>query len=300
MNTSKTETQLIDLFVNGKDVVTGSRRAYKIALHQWFRYLVIQGRPSRKPIDRDVFRWKEKLLETKSIWTVNAYLGTLKQFYKWLESEKIYENICRNLKPLKLPKGFRKKPLTQIELKNLLTLRNDSHKEYRDYLLTKAGYLLGLRMVELSRLSKSDIVSNPPGLMILGKGQQVKEVVYISIDLLTELIQLSESTPKDTTALFQSYHRAADFKHQRLSPKECGRIITDRMKLTGCDMDGKSPHSLRHSAAFDVLKQTKDIFRCQLFMRHSTPTTTRLYLQHGEQSYLKQTEIEKILMDNLK
>jgi integrase/recombinase XerC/integrase/recombinase XerD len=66
-------------------------------------------------------------------------------------------------------------------------------------------------------------------------------------------------------------------------------------------LDGKefTAHSLRHTTAVAVLKQTDfNIYKAQLVMRHSSPTTTQIYVESikGEEARLDQAP--ELVVDN--
>lgn len=301
MNTAKTIKQLITDFVESRDITEESRKTMAIGINQFYIYLVKQGRPANKPNENDPIRWKKNLLlSSKSVWTINSYLHSLKSYFHWLEENKIYSDITKGTKPLKMPEGFSKEPLTIEELQAILKPVDNSQRDKRNQLLIKILYSLGLRSIEVSRLNVCDLTGLPehPALLIQGKGEVTKKPIAITLQLATDIsnfLKRSYQTDKNNP-MFVSFHNSKEYR--RMTPKEIGRQITQRMEAAGINRDKKSTHSLRHTAARDVLEATQDIYRTQLFMRHRNPQTTKIYLTYGKEHYLRQRELETILQKN--
>lgn len=303
MKSAKTINQLIREFVESRDIATESRKTLSTGINQFYIFLIKQGRPANNPNENDPIRWKKHLLlNGKSVWTINSYLHSLKSFFSWIEEHGIYSNITKGTKPLKMPEGFSKEPLTLEELKAILKPLNESPRDQRNRLLIKIIYSLGLRSIEASRLNVGDLIGLPdrPALLIQGKGEVIKKPIAITLQLANE-IQAFVKRPYQTEKndpMFVSLHYSRQYK--RMTPKEIGRQITQRMEAAGINRDKKSTHSLRHTAARDVLEATQDIYRTQLFMRHRNPQTTKIYLTYGQEHYLRQRELETILQNNFK
>ncbi|MBS4061163.1 MAG: tyrosine-type recombinase/integrase [Bacteroidetes bacterium] len=311
MNSARTITQLISDFTDQKDINDKSRKAIENALHQFFKYLVIVGRPASTPNERDIIRFKEFLISKKSIYTANSYLSGVKGFYKWTEANDIYKNITAGIRPVKIPKQYSKLPLKPEEVSQLIrSIDGSTFAGTRDKVIIQLMFENGLRAIEVSRLRISDFQTDRSGrplLYILGKGQQVKEAVTISDSIdqaLKELIETRRLTiGKDETLnpsepLFRS-HWIRDGEAKALSAPEIGNIVNNRLKSAGLKHPKISAHSLRHGAAIAALKATNDIFKVQLFLRHTSPNITKLYLTHSEDEYLKSSKIESVLSNLL-
>jgi len=301
MKSAKSINQLISDFVESRDITTESRKTISAGINQFYIYLINQGRPASTPNENDPIRWKKTLLLSgKSVWTINSYLHSLKTYFRWLEENGIYSDITKGTKPLKMPEGFSKEPLTIDELQAILKPVDNSPRDKRNRLLIKILYTLGLRSIEVSRLNVNDITGFPdrPALLIQGKGEVTKKPIAITQQLATEInifLKRSYQTEKNNP-MFVSFHNSKEYR--RMTPKEIGRQITQRMEAAGINRDKKSTHSLRHTAARDVLEATQDIYRTQLFMRHRNPQTTKIYLTYGKEHYLRQRELETILQNN--
>ena len=61
-------------------------------------------------------------------------------------------------------------------------------------------------------------------------------------------------------------------------------MLKEAMKAAGFNSERLTAHSLRHTAGQTVMKVTGDnIYKTQLYMRHSSPTTTEIYLNNSNE-----------------
>ncbi len=273
--------------------------------------MIVKGRPTENPNTRDIIRYKDHLLKTKSPWTANSYLAAIRGYFYYLEKEKIFENIAKDIKPAKLPKGYRKLPLSKSDIKHMIhSINSDSFTGQRDQLLITLMYVCGLRSIEVARLNVSDLESpgNQAKLHIQGKGSRFKQPINISEELhykLTDFLSFSlgacdvEGEDINNMPLFRSHWKTITGLPKRLTAKDISSIVDNRIKKAGLKTNKISPHSLRHSAAIHLLESTNDIFQVQTFLRHHSPTTTKLYLEHSEEAYSKRRQLETILSNNL-
>ena len=300
MNTPKTIPKLIEEYLAARDIAPTSKKSYYTALHYFFRYMVKKGRPADKPEESDSVRYRQHLLETHSIYTVNLYLSAIKGFFKWIEKNKYWKNIFEQTRPVKIPDYYAKLPLTIEQIRHLLsTIGNHKFVDRRDQTMIRLMFENGLRGIEVSRLSIGDIDFNSeaPAIMVMGKGADFKRSINISHSMNEALqILINESPETDKKApVFRSYWKHSGEPVHRLTATEISQIISQRLTKAGLKSDKISGHSLRHAAAVALLEQTGDIFPVQTFLRHQNPKTTSIYIRHSQKSLVDKRKLETLL-----
>ena len=90
--------QLIREFIDSQDVKYNSKRLYERTLRQYFNWIQAK-RISLSNVSRlQIVEYKEDLLRTgKSSLTVSSYVSTVRRFYQWTESNKLYPNIAQGI-----------------------------------------------------------------------------------------------------------------------------------------------------------------------------------------------------------
>ena len=158
---------LIDRFVSYIDVSENTMITYKRSLKQFFRYL--KNNNIINPTRVAILGLKEYLYEYNTPTTVNLYLASVKNFYKWLEYENITKDITKNIKSIKMSKNHIKRGLTREEIKKIL----DRCKNTREELLIKLMITCALRTNEVVNIRLEDfyIESGVILLKVLGKGR---------------------------------------------------------------------------------------------------------------------------------
>ena len=123
--------------------------------------------------------------------SINRKISTLKNFLKFLQTEKIIEQIdfqefesLSNLK--KIPKAISKLQMEQIFI-NLYNSKQTNKELY--ILVLKLIYLSGLRISEALNLKWSDINHQDNSIYVYGKGSKERKV-YIIKDFLDHLKNL--------------------------------------------------------------------------------------------------------------
>ena len=300
MNTPKTIRQLIDEYIDARDIAPTSKKSYYTALHFFFKYMVKKGRPADKPEVGDSGRYRQHLLEAHSVYTANLYLSAAKGFFKWLQKNDYWRNIFEEVRPVKIPDTFSKMPLTLDQVKHLFaSIGNDKFVDRRDKIIVRLMFENGLRAVEVSRLNIGDIVFHPeaPAIMVMGKGADFKRSMNISVSMAEALQALIAESPETykTDPVFRSYWKHYGEPVHRLTANEISQFVGSRLKRAGLKTDKISGHSLRHAAAVALLDQTGDIFPVQTFLRHQNPKTTSIYIKHSQKSLVDKRKLETLL-----
>ena len=86
---------------------------------------------------------------------------------------------------------------------------------------------------------------------------------------------------------------------KRLTAADISQIVSKRLKAAGLKDKHTTGHSLRHSGATELLRQTNDIYAVSKFLRHRSVKATEVYLRHSGQSIADQQKPQRILSELL-
>lgn len=260
------------------DVADKTKQTYTRAIKQFMEYL--QANQITQPTRADIVEYKNKLLTSKSINTVNSYLVAVKQFFNWLDMNGLYKNISKGIKPIKNTSDFKKDYLTIGQVKRVLAnINTKTIKGQRDYIIILLMVTSGLRVSEIKDINVSDIKlkNGNKVIYIKGKGRTDKSD-YIKLsdevdNLISEYIELSELN--EDNPLFTSL--ATNYKGQRLSDRSISKIVKTEFKKNNLDSDKLTAHSLRHTSAVINLLSGGSLEDTRQLLRHSNISTTQIY-----------------------
>ena len=121
---------------------------------------------------------------------------------------------------------------------------------------------LGLRRAEIAQLHTNDLRPGLDGwhLRILGKGRKERVLPVVG-----ELRALLEAVPP-------GYVFPGDYGGH-LSPQRVGNLLSRALG------PGWTGHTLRHRFATVAYSADRDLYAVQALLGHSTPETTRVYVQ---------------------
>lgn len=281
--------QLLQAFLQAQDVAPSSKHTYERQLKQFVAWLDQTGRAYRmRDLSRgDILAYKDTLLEKekKAPSTVTGYLTAVRKLYQWLESEKVYPNIAKDIKGAKRPAGFRKDTLSKGQLRDVLDQIDKSSLEgMRDYALINLLARTGLRTIEIHRAQIQDIrqMAGQTVLWIQGKGHQEKDQFVLLTDQaespLRRYLQARAQimgSPAPEEPLFVSLSDRN--LGEALTTRSISRIAKSRMLDVGLDSDKLTAHSLRHTAITMAIQGGASLPQAQAMARHSDPKTTMIY-----------------------
>ena len=131
-------------------------------------------------------------------------------------------------------------------------------------------YGCALRVSELCNLNFGDINISSKTVRILGKGNKVR-IIPIgdkSIIVLNEYLSDKKLNSKDPLLI--------DRNGKRIYPRMVHRIVTKYLSKVS-DIEKKSPHVLRHSAATHMLDNGADLRAVKEILGHENLSTTQIY-----------------------
>ena len=290
---------LLSYFVSTQDVKESSRRLYSRTLKLFFEWVEEKGKVIAGLTRTDILEYKEELFgKGLSSLSVASYLTSLRKFYEWAEAEKLYPNIVKGVKTPRRVQTFKKQHLTEEKSGELL-----SHFEslsLRDYAIVNLILRTGLRTIEVVRADVGDITFKGGRriLRVWGKGHDTKDDFVVLTDKTYEPIKRYLDTrkgAKPTEPLFSSdSHRNSG---ERLTTRTISGLCKGGLKAIGLDGREFTAHSLRHTTAVTILKNGGDITQAQNVLRHTTPTTTQIYVESIKEELRLQNAPEQ-LIDN--
>jgi integrase/recombinase XerC/integrase/recombinase XerD len=271
--------QLVNTFIVAQDVKHSSKLLYKRTLKQYFNWIATKNYNLTEIARPHILEYKSELLASnKSSLTVGSYITSVRCFYEWLETNKIYPNIAKNIKNPKRKNQFKKQPLLPYQATDLLN--HFENKLLRDYAIVNLLLRTGLRTIEIIRANVNDIVikGSKRVLLVQGKGCDEKDdfvvltdKMYKSInDYLETRIIINENEPLFTSISNNSYG-------QKLSTRTISYIVKEGLKAIGLDDKSFTAHSLRHTTAVSILRAGGSLETAQFTLRHRNPATTQIY-----------------------
>jgi len=191
----------------------------------------------------------KKKLDSNSL---RLYVRALSSFLKFLDNE----NLAKQIKAPKVDKRL-PKFITFDELNKLL----ENAENYRDKLIIKFLFYTGVRVSELIKIKKNDIIFEEGFVKVYGKGGK-ERIVPVPKELLNELKDYINKI--NTENIFP------------LSSRQVERIIKNTAKKAGISKK-VTPHVLRHSLATTLLSKGVDIRFIQEILGHSSLNITQIY-----------------------
>jgi len=219
----------------------------------------------------------------KSARTINRRLSVLKQFFMFLERERI---IKEPLPKMSAPKGASFLPvcLSVEEVERLLDApKTDKDDEIRDKAMLEVMYASGLRVSELLMLTRGQINFEKGIVTIYGKGNKERRVPIgeFALDYVKDYINgpRERNRGRNTKYLFLNRYgkpisRVYFFVRIRKYAKVAGIAINI------------SPHTLRHSFATHLLENGAELRAVQEMLGHTNIATTQIYTHVSQKRIL--------------
>ena len=273
--------EVLSYFISTQDVKESSRNLYTRTLKLFFEWTEEKGKQISQLSRTDILEYKDELFSKGlSSLSVASYLTSLRKFYEWAESEKLYPNIAKGVKTPRRVQAFKKQHLTEEKSGELL-----NHFEsisLRDFAIVNLILRTGLRTIEVVRADVGDITFKGDRriLRVWGKGRDTKDDFVVLTPKAYEPIKAYLDTRKGAKAgepLFASdSHRNSG---ERLTTRTISGLCKSGLKAIGLDGREFTAHSLRHTTAVTILKNGGNLTDAQEVLRHTSPTTTQIYTE---------------------
>lgn len=213
--------------------------------------------------------------------TANAYMITLRSFFKYLEKQEI-----EALSPTKIDliKEEERKIefLTDEELEKLFeSVWSENIKDIRDIAIMKTIYSTWLRISELTSLNKNDIDLEKKEFSVRWKWRKIR-IVFLTDDAVLHIKNYLKTRQDSFKPLFIRHN--FDVKNIKILDDEKVRLtrnwVTDMIwkRALKANITKKvSAHTLRHSFATTLLWAWADLRSIQELLWHSNISTTQIY-----------------------
>lgn len=308
---------VLDTYLSEFDLNSSTRHTYKRSLSSFFSWIEETGRKLNNLDRADIVEYKQSLKKRSlSLNTINGYIVAVRQFYTWAEGRKLYPNIASGIRVKGRANKFEKEHLSDAKIAELLEyFRNKGN--IRDYAMINLMLRTGLRTIEVARLQAKDITfkGDRRVLQIRGKGHEEKDSFVILSDKAYAPIKdylKTRGRVKPEEALFSAKSRnkayyssmenesstMAGILPDGLTTRAISGICKKGLSAIGLEGVNFSAHSLRHTTAVQILKNTNfEIAKAQEVLRHSSIDTTRIYLSSFKEEARLQ-EATELKLDN--
>ena len=249
--------------ISEKNLSKNSLNNYLVDLDQFFFDQDSNSSNINIKIKTYIAQLRKRNLKTSS---VNRKISTLKNYLKFLHTEKIIDQIdFQEFESLssfkKIPKAISKSQMEQI-FEDLKKSKQTNAGLY--ILILKLIYLSGLRISEALNLKWSDINHQDNSIYVYGKGSKERKVFIIN-DYLVQLKNLE----KNNQYIFTINKKKISTRSVNKFLQNCYDNSLIKNKL--------SSHIFRHSFATTMLENNADIRHIQKLLGHSSISTTEIY-----------------------
>lgn len=249
--------------ISEKNLSKNSLNNYLVDLDQFFFDQDSNSSNINIKIKTYIAQLRKRNLKTSS---VNRKISTLKNYLKFLHTEKIIDQIdfqeFESLSSIKkIPKAISKSQMEQI-FEDLKKSKQTNAGLY--ILILKLIYLSGLRISETLNLKWSDINHQDNSIYVYGKGSKERKVFIIN-DYLVQLKNLE----KNNQFVFTINKKKISTRSVNKFLQNCYDNSLIKNKL--------SSHIFRHSFATTMLENNADIRHIQKLLGHSSISTTEIY-----------------------
>lgn len=202
--------------------------------------------------------------------TIARNISTLKSFFKYLKKQNIIESNPMNL--IKTPKIDKKLPkfLNYDDLEKILSIPDTTtFLGKRNALILELLYSTGVRVSELVNIKLNDIDLSEEKILILGKGNKERYVLFGSKAKEKILDYLKEKTDDSPYLIINRYGN-------KITDRGIRKIL-DSIILEASLSYKISPHTLRHTFATHMLDSGADIEIVKELLGHESLSTTQIY-----------------------
>lgn len=206
--------------------------------------------------------------------TRRNYLSRVRMFLDWMVDQEIIDNNPALGFTIKQPRAV-PRALPRARIVDLMAGLPDNRA--RAIVQLQVG--LGLRCVEVSRLSTSDYDPEAMTLLVKGKGSH-ERFLPVTEAVASALDRYLAETGRVAGPLIRSYVKPWAGVEARTISGLVRRWMRDA-GVKGQAWDGVSAHALRHSAASDVLDRCHDVTIVQAMLGHQNAATTSRYLRRA-------------------
>jgi len=205
--------------------------------------------------------------------SVSRKLSSIRTFYDFLQRNNI---IIKNpWKSISNPKKNKMLPatLSSESFNKIIKIINENSDNYKKETVLIFLLLYGeaLRVSELCDLRVKDVDFANKTIKVFGKGSKARNIPMgrIVIDSINEYLRTRGKISAEMPLILTG-------KGNKLYPRLVQRIVKKYMDMVS-DIEKKSPHVLRHSAATHLLDNGADLLSVKEILGHENLSTTQIY-----------------------
>jgi len=271
---------LIETRLPGEDIMTRDE-AESISVEQ----LHVHIAPHSGRLDV----WQQSLSHLKPS-TVHARLAAAGHLLRWL-GHSMPEHVSRPHRGRRLPRT-----LNRSELESVRRAAANCENPVANVIIT---ILLdtGIRVSELCNMDEHDIdIEDNSARVVGGKGNKDRMVLFTEQTTraleLWEPSRISRNIHEDSALLINN-------RGGRLTPRSVQKLMNEIGKSADLPRGRLTPHVLRHNFATGLLERGADLVSIQRLLGHANISTTRVYLEIGDQTLREVYKRAQILRDAL-
>ena len=207
--------------------------------------------------------------------SVNRKLSSLRGFYKYLSNNNYIKNnvfllINGPKKAKKLPRYFEYNELEEL----FNSIDTNTSKGQRDLLILEMLYATGVRVGELVNIKVKDINKSDRKIIILGKGNKERRVIYGEYceDILNKYLSFGRNDLNKNNSDYLFLNHLGE----KLTERGVRYILSELIKKTSISKK-ISPHMIRHSFATHLLNEGCDLLSVQKLLGHESISATQVY-----------------------
>lgn len=207
--------------------------------------------------------------------SINRKLSSLRGFYKYLSKKQIVKNNVFLLvngpkKDKRLPRYFE-----YNELEELFSVPDiEKAQGQRDSLILEMLYATGVRVGELVNIKIKDINKSNRNIIILGKGNKERNVLYG--EYCQNILNLYLDDGRNKLNRKNIDYLFINHLGEPLTERGVRYILSKLIKQTSLSKN-ISPHMIRHSFATHLLNEGCDLLSVQKLLGHESISATQIY-----------------------
>lgn len=257
--------KLTKTLFGGLDINPNSRADYETRTPLFLDFVKKEG------LNRNSYLEYKRYLNSRADFSVSTkakYLTVAKVVLKELNRQGYLPvDITSTIKGFKQNKRHKRDGVNDEEMSKLMAVVKDLPHTPQNSRLKAILSLLtlqGLRQVEITRLDISDLDLVAGTALVLGKGRDDKEVIYLHPETVKELTDYTKLNKIKSGALFTS--KSNNSKSQRLTTRSIRGIVKTLLTRLGID---KTTHGFRHYFTTTLIKTYKgDLLEVASYTRH--------------------------------
>ncbi|MCF7836901.1 tyrosine-type recombinase/integrase [Candidatus Gracilibacteria bacterium] len=218
-----------------------------------------------------------------SVKTRGYHAIALRALFKFLAKRDV---DCLAAEKIEVPKSEKRvvEFLTAEELERLFaTTEGEKIRDLRDAAILETLYSTGLRVSELTNLSRNQVDLKRREFAVTGKGRKTR-IVFLTEIAAEKIGKYLNRRTDNLPAVFISHGPNATKGDEIVGGKNVGRLtpwsvanLVRKYSSAAGIVKKVTPHTLRHSFATTLLNNGADLRSVQEMLGHASITTTQIY-----------------------